>query len=126
MLRRWTGSRAPLLILHISILQRLGEDGRGVPFLILAKAPFTSALDVAFPCGPSRNQVRTGLPLLLFLREGGSRKRVPSPELQRKVLRVPSFPLNRATVSFLDKKAATEPGNFSNNVLICMIRAMAA
>lgn len=97
-----------------------------MPFLVLAKAPFTSALDVAFPCSPSRNQVGAGLPLLLFFRERGSRKHVPSPELQRKVLRVPSFPLNRAMVSFLDKKAAAEPGNFSNNVLICMIRAVAA
>lgn len=42
------------------------------------------------------------------------------------MLQVISFQLNRIMMSFLDKKAATEPGNFTNNRLICMIRSIIA
>lgn len=47
-------------------------------------------------------------------------------ELGRKILQVTSFQLNRIRISFLDKKAATEHSNFSNNVLICMMRGVTA
>lgn len=37
-----------------------------------------------------------------------------------------SFQLNRIMMSFLDKKAGRERSNFTNNVLICMIRGIIA
>lgn len=79
-LRVWrsTGIGAVLLILQILILQRLWEDGRGVPFLILANAPVVSASDMAFPCCPFCNQVQAELPLLLFFRKVESKPSVRS------------------------------------------------
>lgn len=42
------------------------------------------------------------------------------------MLQVISFQLNRIMMFFLDKKAAAEHSDFTNNVLICMIRAIIA
>lgn len=95
-----------------------------MPFLILAHAPFVSASDMAFPCCPFGNQAE--LPLLLFFRKGRSGKQTLSMELGRKILQVSSFQLNRIMISFLNKKAATGHSNFSNNLLICMMRGITA